>query len=136
MGMWGVLVLVLIAIACGEWARRKRKSTIQCLLDSRTSVAVEAIASRYYPEHPKVRVMEIWSELSRALHADPTKMRPEDEFLGVYGRVPGYPMADDLSDVEEAFARRCASEGKKLPNDRVRSVDDYMKWLLTEQEPS
>jgi hypothetical protein len=125
-----IAVVLVCCFVLGKIVWNGRQEAINGALEARDQVPLEELAMRHYPAFPVDRVTELWTEIAGSLQVDGRRMRPDDRFVGMYGYLKGYPIADDLCQLERAFAARCIQESLDPRAAHIETVDDYMRWFL------
>jgi len=124
-----IVSVIVVGIPFGKWIERKRLAEKRKRFMDRPSVPVEEIFRTHYAgaSLDKEAVVQAWMKVAEVLNVDPAKLRPSDRFKHELGPVRGYPVPDELADLEEFLEHRCKELGIRLERGTVNTLDDFIK---------
>jgi hypothetical protein len=99
--------------------------------EGRERLSLEQLHDTFYQGYEMAKFVELWNEIASAVEVPPELIRPTDRFDGDLGPVKGFPVASEMDDLEDAFARRCKEKGLNSKTVKVKTVDDYVKQFAS-----
>ena len=129
----GIIVIVAVVLEYRRAGGRLDKKRAR--IADRASIPINQIYQRFYAGTGLIEsdMMALWLEVGRTLELDPEKMRPSDRFDREYASVPGYPVPDELDELEDIFHCHCEQRKIEYNPESIETLDDYIRILSREK---
>jgi hypothetical protein len=139
--MNGVTIFLMgffsVAGCLGWFIGKKRLGQRAARILGRDSVPLDSVYDKYYATSGLSRedVLKYWKLVASTLKIDPTRMRPEDRFREEYSPVKGYPVEDELVDLEELVRQRCKSLRLDYSKVKIGTLDEFIRFMIGQPLP-
>jgi hypothetical protein len=102
-GVTVTLTLVLTALVLGWAIERHRRTLKASRFRSREPIPVEQLVAAYVTDdaESRVRLVYWWKRAASILRIDAELLRPDDRFDRELAPVPGFPIEDELVELNE-----------------------------------
>lgn len=107
-------------------------------LSGRNSMSVNEIYNSFYSNSglDRDKIIGLLNLVATTMKLDVDKLRPTDRFKEDLGPVKGYPIPDELEDLEEVVYMRCKELDIKRKQVNIKTLDDFIRFMITGNIPA
>ena len=126
-----LITLLAVLVALGLYAERVRLCKKRARFSDREELSLDEIYHRYYSDSGLLAgsVCEVWTQIAARLNVAPGLLRPSDRFDTQLSPVRGFPIEDELSDVEEYIRGRLARGTGDMDSLKLATLDNVIHLI-------
>ena len=124
----------LVFVATWQCESSRRRVRASRIADRQSLSFDDLYAHQFEGRGSKTHLRNAWDYVAHTLNVDPTRLRPSDRFDKELAPAKGYPVEDELGDLEDklkelGFSAR-ANEGSAV----LPTVGEYVEWVAKRTE--
>lgn len=125
---WALLAFLIACVLVGLHLEKTRIQRKRARFSGREPLTPEQIFSRYYStsELSITSVSKTWNDIARLLKIDPQLLRPEDRLDIQLTPEKGFPMEDELADLNEYIQTATANTSATTDRRALVTVNDII----------
>jgi hypothetical protein len=133
--MWIILIIatllcvVILVVRISESERVEEK---KARIYNRDILSVTTIFQKFYSHanFDEEEFSEVWNEIANILKMEAGKLRPTDRFDYELKSTDGYPVEDEIVELEYYLRDECKKRSISLEEYKLETLDDFIREVL------